>query len=220
MKRVFSYCVYGSNPKYCQGMITNIEQITKIFPDFMIYISLGSDVPQSYIDAYKEHKNVKLIYYETNRGRITAYRFFHIDDEDVDTIIVRDADSRFGDRDVWCINNFLTSEYLIFSIRDHIAHTRPMMAGLCGMKKIKTLNMLYEYTNFIKNKTDIDYYQVDQDFIAECIYNKYINVFVSYTDMPFNTETHIQIPFSKKIKSDFCGCVYLYTSNGVEYPWC
>ena len=60
-KKVFSYCVFGTNPKYCKGMIRNLEQISELFPEYETWIYLGNDVPQEYIDQYKTFNNVKLI---------------------------------------------------------------------------------------------------------------------------------------------------------------
>ena len=38
MTKVFSFCLYGSNPKYNVGMIENIKIINKMFNDWFIYI--------------------------------------------------------------------------------------------------------------------------------------------------------------------------------------
>jgi hypothetical protein len=60
-KKVFSYCIDGSQKKYCLGMVKNLEQIKKLFPDFKVWIYLGNDVPYEYIDQYKSFRNVTLI---------------------------------------------------------------------------------------------------------------------------------------------------------------
>ena len=59
--KVFTFCIYGSNPKYCEGLVRNLETIQKEFPDFHTWIIAGNDVPQSYMDKYNTFSNVNII---------------------------------------------------------------------------------------------------------------------------------------------------------------
>ena len=112
---IFSYCLYGSHVKYCLGMVRNLIQIQKYFPHFQVRIYLGNDVPEEYINKYKEFSNVTLVYHDFTGGRLMSYRYFTLEEE-FDIVLIRDADSRFGKRDLWCIHHFLNSNYKIFTI--------------------------------------------------------------------------------------------------------
>jgi len=218
-KHVFSYCVYGSNPKYCEGMIRNLEQIQEQFPEFQTWIYLGNDVPKSYIDRYSKFSNVKLIETNTTGGRLMTYRLFPIDDSNVNILFTRDADSRFSNRDIWCMNDFMSSPYRIFTIRDHPWHGEPLMLGLSGFRKIIGLNIQESYAKFIEGKNDIDYYQVDQQFAKQTVYFPYQSLCITYTSyMRYPHETVKEIDIRRENDTDFCGNVLLFNECGCEYP--
>jgi hypothetical protein len=219
-KKIFSYCVYGSDKKYCLGMCKNIEQIINIFPDFEIWITLGNDVPIMYIDIYRSYNNVHLIYTEFSTGRLMSQRFFCIDDPTVELMLVRDSDSRFTTRDIWCINHFLKSDFKAFTIRDHRYHFKEIMGGQWGIKRITGLNIRDSYNAFIKDKyLDIDYYHSDQDFIIKTVYYPYKSNFIAYTSFNIfpSDENIINIPIHSINNHDFCGNVFLFDDNNNEY---
>ena len=218
-KNIFSYCVYGSNSKYCEGMVKNLEQIQSLFPSFETWIYLGNDVPTSYIQKYSQFPNVKLIETNTTGGRLMAYRLFPLDDTNVKNVIIRDADSRFGKRDIWCMKQFEDSDYRMFTIRDHPWHCEPIMMGMSGFRKILGLNIQELYQKFIENKIDIDYYQSDQQFAKETIYFPYQKLCIAYISfMRINDENFQKIQVPRENDTDFCGNVFLFKECGCEYP--
>lgn len=220
MVNVFSYCVYGDSPKYCLGMIKNIEQIKLFFPEFEVWVYCGNDVPSIYIDQYKSYSFVKVIEFPFTGGRMMAYRLFCIDDHEVDVMIVRDADSRFEKRDIWCIRDFLTNDHKIFTIRDHPWHGRTIMAGLCGFKKLSDITMEKWYNEFKVCGIDLDAYQTDQTFLERYVYFRYKNqpgIFVAYTIRRFYDEVVRTIEQPRETPHDFCGNVVLFRDDKSEY---
>lgn len=216
----FTFCIYGSNPKYCEGLIRNLETIQATYPDFKVIISAGSDVPESYIAKYKSFSNVSLTQYKITGHRLMCYRFFAIDDDSVHTMFVRDADSRIGHRDKWCINRFISdSKHKIFTIRDHPEHGTQILGGQWGMKKIPGFSMKALYGLFLKSfNGNLDSYQVDQIFLRELIYKPFKTHFVAYvSNCAFPGEDIEPIAVEKKDKYDFCGNVIDYDSTGREY---
>jgi hypothetical protein len=215
--KVFSYCLYGNQKKYCLGMLKNLKQINKLFPDFIVYIYLGNDVPQEYIDQYISFQNVKLIHHNFTGGRLMSHRYFVLENE-FDFIFIRDADSRFGERDLWCMGHFLNSNSKIFTLRDHKWHGRELLGGQTGFKNfsIPTIRSLYDI--FVKKQSDIDRYQSDQDFIIEYIFYKNKQDVIAYSEYHnFGEGSNIKIPFPRKSIEDFCGNVYLFDKNDNEY---
>jgi hypothetical protein len=215
-KRVFSYCVYGTQKKYCLGMVKNLEQIEKLFPGYRVVIYVGDDVPQEYIDKYKSYHNVTLIHHDFTDIILTIYRYLVID-YNYDIVFVRDADSRFGDRDVWCINHFLNSDYKVFTIRDHPWHGRELMAGQTGFKNIKNISIKDKLDEFIKETPRINYYQNDQDFINKYIFSQYKGDTIAYSEFySFGEKERVIIAVPRKSNEDFCGNVFLFDDNNSE----
>lgn len=215
--KVVSFCIYGSNDKYCRGLLENIDIIKNKLSDFHIFIYVGDNVPEQWITRYNEYDKVKLIH--TNRiGHDNMInRFFAIDEENVDVMIVRDADSRIHDRDLWCVHHFIHSNFLAHTIRDHPYHVTQIMGGLWGLKKgllnkpLKDLYLLYNSKNSVVNQI-----QHDQSFLRDLIYNLIKNnliVYVSSNNLVFDGGVkHLFIPFPIK-NGDFCGQVIEYKDS-------
>jgi hypothetical protein len=171
-KKVFSFCIYGTHSKYLDGLKENIETITKLFPEFHIYIYGGTDVPVEYQTQYKMYPKVKYISCPYNDLQLMYERFFAIDDSDVELMLVRDADSRIGMRDQWCIDEFLSGNELFHIIRDHEHHSLRIMGGMWGIKKNCLQVKLRDLYNHWKQShmnilTD---YRSDQLFLSDCVY--------------------------------------------------
>ena len=216
-RRIFSYCVFGNEKKYCLGMVKNLEQIKVLFPGYNVWIYLGNDVPQEYIDIYKSFENVTLLFHDFTGRRITAYRYLVLDKE-YDSIIVRDSDSRFGERDIWCISNFMKSKYRISTIRDHPWQGRPLMAGQTMFKYISFPNITEQNKLFSSSLKDKDRYQNDQDFIEQVIFNKFKHETISYAEFyNFGEIATMKIPLPRKSPEDFCGNVYSFDEDNNEY---
>ena len=218
--KVVSFCIYGSNEKYCRGLLENIEIIINKLSVFHIFIYVGDNVPQEWIDKYREYKKVKLIY--TNRiGHDNMInRFFAIDEPHVELMIVRDADSRIHERDLWCIYHFVHSNYGAHTIRDHPYHVTQIMGGLWGLKKNvlnKTISELYSLYN--SNNVAVNLIQHDQFFLRDVVYNLIKSDLIVYglsKELYFGEDKHfLIIPFSIK-NNDFCGQVIDY-KNSVPY---
>lgn len=216
-RRAFSYCVYGAQKKYCLGMVKNLQQIKVLFPDYKVFIYLGNDVPQEYIDIYNSFNNVTLIHHDFTGGRLMSYRYFLLN-KGLDAVFMRDADSRFGHRDIWCIHNFLSNKFKIFTIRDHRYHGRRLMGGQSGFKFISFMNIESDYKTFITNEVNPDRYHNDQDFIDKYIFNAYKDRVLAFSEFhKFEEKITMKIPLPRKSLEDFCGNVYLFDERDNEY---
>jgi len=126
--KVFSFCLYGTEPNYYRGLLENIASLQKDFPDFSIVVYRGVCDP-----TWELPDTVTVV--ETARvGAVNMlYRYLPLHDAEVG--FVRDADSRVTARDQWCIRDFLESPYSYHMIRDHIWHKSKIMGGMFGWKK-------------------------------------------------------------------------------------
>jgi len=146
-------------------------------------------------------------------------KFFFLDDDKVEILFIRDADSRIEERDRWCINQFLQSNYHLHIIRDHYHHRRLMMGAMWGIKKTKKLDLEKNYNSWKNiNSYKIGTYYSDQDFIDEYIYPLYKDDMLIHSNLiGFIGETVTPIKIEMKDDRDFVGNVYEYDSSGRKY---
>jgi len=125
---IFSFCLYGTEPNYYTGLLENIKLIKEHYPTFSIIVFKGICDPSWEIPE-------GVIVDNTNReGHINALlRYLPMINHEVG--FVRDADSRVDARDRWCIDEFLKSDKMFHSIRDHFHHRSKLMAGTFGWKR-------------------------------------------------------------------------------------
>lgn len=207
MVNVFSFCLYGSvNPLYYTGLLENIYLIGRFFPEWKVYVYLGSDVTTDMRELLVSVPFVVVRDTHITNAENMIHRFFAIDEEEVELMIVRDADSRIHWKDRWAIQQFvLQPNYTGHIIRDNNQHRVAMMGGLWGIRKRANICIRHEYEQFCIHPRDHGA-GVDQSFLAERIYPKILNtalVHCSY-GIWFPGETHIEFPFAWT-PDVFCG---------------
>ena len=189
MKKVVSFCLYGSNSKYCLGAIENVEIINNKYPDWNVYIYYNS-VPKGIITQL-EKLGCKVIYYSTPQYAWIGmfYRFLPFEDDSVDYWISRDCDSRISEREMSFVNEWIQSGKMFHIIRDHPCHGNPVLGGTFGVNnkkfnmksKIKVQQHIDNYLalyNKQSNKYDFNvhdlwgnYCGADQHFTSVTIWN-------------------------------------------------
>jgi len=214
--RVFSFCLYGDRDKYCLGMIENLKIIAEHFPDWFVFIYYAPDVPPHIISRLQEFSRVLLKPTGVLGPINMIHRFFAIDEDAVDVMIVRDADSRIHARDRWSICAWIDNSKKAHIIRDHPYHTTAIMGGMWGLKKgllSQSMRSLFEsYRNRHKNA-----HGEDQYFLARVVYP------LIYRDTLFHAcvrmhpaEILVPIPFSVQ-NGEFIGQAVEYY-NGLPVP--
>lgn len=214
--KVFSFCLYGNRDKYCLGILENLKLIRENFPSWSTFVYHAADVPQTILTRIQEFPRVFLkptgVYGPINM----IHRFFAIDEDAVDTMVVRDADSRIHARDRWTINEWLKSEKKAHIVRDHMLHNAYIMGGVWGLKKgllIQTITNLFEaYKSQHRNE-----HGADQHFLARVIYPLICNDALYHSRMQLAAhEEIVQIPFPLE-NGEFIGQVVEYP-NGIPVP--
>lgn len=148
MKKIISYSLYGSHPKYCYGILCNVEQAKIIYPGWICRIYFDDSVPIETIGLLKEYDNVELLDMTgIDEFFKMSWRFLPIDDDDIEVMICRDADSRLSWREKYCVDIFLQSDKILHSIRDNPSHN-DIMGGMWGMKKNDRIKIIDELTGF------------------------------------------------------------------------
>ena len=207
----FSFCIYGPmNPLYYTGLLENLELVRRHYPaSWRVFVYTGADVPEDYKERLRSYPNVVLR--ETGElGMLNrVHRFFAMNEEGVEVLFVRDADSRIHWRDRWTIQHFLSNpQFLAETTRDHKQHTAKMMGGLWAIRRIAGIDMRHEL-DIYKRKVVNHGYAYDQDFLTERVYPQVRRRMVVHrcSDAPiFDKEHDVLIPFPYSFDI-YCGRV-------------
>jgi hypothetical protein len=207
MVQVFSFCLYGPhNDMYYTGMLQNIYLASTFFPEWKVYVYVGSDVTQAMRDTLATCANVCIRETGVTGSINMIYRFFAIDEPNVELMMVRDADSRIHWKDRWAIRQFVCQpQYHGHVIRDNKVHNVRMMGGLWGLRKASGIHVRTEYDEFVKYPRDHGA-GYDQSFLAERIYPRILGrllVHHSY-GLVYPAETGFEFPFAWTSEV-FCG---------------
>jgi hypothetical protein len=220
MVNVFSFSLFGSQDKYCKGLLKNLDIISKNYPDWETWIYLGDNIPTQIIETLRPNENVKLIYTNIIGNENKIYRYFPIDNLLVDICIIRDADSRIYDRDISCINDFVESDALFHIIRDHPNHFHKIMAGMWGIKRNLlqiSIEQLYKCWRYKNNVND---FWADTSFLCEVIYPMVIHNALIHDELHNMESDTIKLKARIPVRDElhFIGQVYEYDEHGKEYP--
>ena len=174
MKPIVSFSLFGTEPKYYIGAKKNVEEIKKFLPEWEIRIYyhenmiLDNEV-DSLIELGATLINVKGIVLGDKESIHYPFFWRFLSFFEDTPSIVRDLDSRFSDREVQYIKNWMDSSCDYFIIRDH-PWQAPVPSGLFGVKRF--VNEFKEhFINFVN--TDELRWGSDQEILR--IYMEEIN---------------------------------------------
>ena len=196
----FSFCIYNPPfPLYYTGLLENIDLIKKHFPEAIVYVYVGNDVPDSYCIELSARGVITRLTRET--GAINMiYRFFAIDEPNVDIMFVRDADSRIHWKDRWAIREFLNNpRALLHIIRDNPQHATAIMGGLWGIRKTDNLSIRKLYDEYKSAKRKDHGVGLDQNFLIDCVYPIFAQKLMIHSSQTWkygSLETILPFPFT------------------------
>lgn len=217
---VFSFSLFGSENKYCKGLLKNIAIIEKEFPDWKVWVYCGDGIPEDILLQLSEYPFVKLIPTMVCGMENKFHRFFSIDDPEVEISIIRDADSRIYERDKECINEFIKSNQLAQIIRDHPNHNHPIMAGMWGIKRgLLDVKISDLFTKWVVSYSTLSFWD-DTHFLSHEIYPRIMYNSIIFDEFNRFEPMHIKYSFKTQIENGehFVGQVYEYDTKGNEYP--
>jgi hypothetical protein len=222
MVNIFSFCLFGSyNPKYYIGLKENIEIIFEKYPTYHIHIWCGNDIDKDKLNELLKNviineelqKKVTFINLNFTGLIVTLFRFLSIDMPNVDCIFSRDTDSRINSRDMWCIDKFLNSQYLMHIIRDHSGHFEHVMAGLCGFKK-KLFNDTFKFNDIIEQFFNINApYGYEQHILKIILYDNFKDLILVHSTKNIYNDINYEHISLEVNKETFCGQVIDYDKN-------
>jgi protein O-GlcNAc transferase len=170
--KVISFSLWGDNPIYTVGAIRNAELAETLYPEWKCWFFVGTSVPSSVVKDLEERDNCVVMRMEEEGDWSGMFwRFLPASNPLVDVMISRDCDSRLNLREKEAVDAWLESDKSFHLMRDHPWHTTEILGGMWGVKypKLQHINLLID--SYEKG----EFWQVDQNFLKERIYNKVRN---------------------------------------------
>jgi hypothetical protein len=214
MKNVISYSLWGDHPMYWKGALKNIEQAKEYFPGWICRFYIDESCDKNLIESIKGDNVEVILVNSKDSFHGMFWRFWAAEDENVDIFLSRDCDSRFSDREVSAIKEWLDSDKDFHIMRDHPYHKVPILGGMWGcrnglMRKIELIKMIDSWANFQRKG-------VDQDFLGRCVYPLVINYSIEHSDFDLKFGGEIR-PFPNiRNNYEFVGDVF--DENEVRHP--
>lgn len=206
MKKVISFCLFGDNPKYCQGAIRNAELAQQIYPDWVCQFVIGKDVPLDIQGKLANLDNVDLCDYSYKGSWDTMLdRLSPSLDPAVECFISRDCDSRLSAREKDAVDEWLESDKIWHIMRDHPYHTVPILGGMLGVKKQGFGGLMDLVQHWQKNTTSE--WQQDQNFLQQVVWPVVQHNTLIHDSIHYNRWGGIPFPKSRS-DLEFVGQVF------------
>lgn len=171
--KCISFSLYGNDERYKVGAIKNAILASRYFPfddGFVVRIYMAGDllVDQALYTTLKLFKGVQIILVNepvNHTAKLWRYRAF--DDQQFESVIVRDIDARLSYRDRLAHEDWVDSGLEAHIIKDHpTGHDYLISAGMFAAKTRR----LRKIREMMWSKELGDYYTTDQDCLASQVY--------------------------------------------------
>lgn len=212
MKKVISFSLYGSNPKYCVGAIENVKLQPLIYPGWICRIYHDNSVPEFYLKEL-ESLNAELVNMSKsgmdNHGMF--WRFLVFDDIAVERFLIRDTDSRLNIREKLAVEEWIESGKKLHIMRDHPSHGIQILGGTWGLINTYDFNMKENILKFLELHPKFNY--MDDQFFLNDIYKLYFKSHICHDEI-FNFPCCLPFP-SERINFEFVGEVFDENNNNL-----
>ena len=206
MKNIVAYSLWGNHPMYWIGALRNIELVSKYFPGWICRFYIDDSSDKELIDTIKG-ENVEVILVKSKDSfHGMFWRFWAVEEPDVDIYLSRDCDSRFSDREFNAIQEWLESDKDFHIMRDHPYHTVPILGGMWGCRNGILRNVNFSQT--IEKWNQFHRKGIDQDFLAQVIYPFVKDKSLEHSEFNLKFGQEIR-PFpTKRIDYEFVGEIF------------
>ncbi len=214
MKNIVAYSLWGNHPMYWVGALRNIELASKYFPGWICRFYIDDSSDKELIDTIKG-ENVEVILVKSKDSfHGMFWRFWAVEEPDVDIYLSRDCDSRFSDREFTAIQEWLESDKDFHIMRDHPYHTVPILGGMWGCRNGILRNVNFSQT--IEKWNQFHRKGIDQDFLAQVIYPFVKDKSLEHSEFNLRFGQEIKSFPTKRIDYEFVGDIF--DENDIRHP--
>lgn len=214
MKNIIAYSLWGDNPMYWVGALKNIQQAKEYFPNWICRFYIDDSSIPELIETIKG-ENVEVVLVKSKDSfHGMFWRFWAVEDPEVDIFLSRDCDSRFSDRELAAINEWLASDKDFHIMRDHPYHTVPILGGMWGCRNgiLKNVN----FSETIEKWNQFGRKGIDQDFLGQVIYPFVKDKSLEHSEFNLNFG-NLTRPFpTKRINYEYVGDIF--DENDERHP--
>jgi len=196
MKKIISFSIWGSNPKYSDAAILNAKLQPEIYPGWICRFYVDNTVPENIANSLKELNSEVIMMPKSDGNYGLFWRFEPLKDITIERFIVRDTDSRLNLREAAAVKEWEESGLEFHIMRDNPMHNAYICGGMWGATAqfIQKMASIYdkEKENFISN-IPFDrlytprgkYFNSDQPFLWRCVWPRIINSHIAHIkDLP------------------------------------
>lgn len=198
--------MWGNDPMYWVGAQKNIELASLYFPNWTCRFYVDENCEETLIKSLVG-KNVEIVKVKSEDSfHGMFWRFWGSLDEDVDIFLSRDCDSRFSEREIAAIKEWLGSDKDFHIMRDHPYHTVPILGGMWGcrnglMRKIQLGELINKWNMFHRKG-------IDQDFLGSCVYPLVYKNCLEHSEFGLKFANEIRKFPTERIDYEFVGDVF------------
>lgn len=163
-----SFCLYGANPKYLEGMLANAWLVPRVYPGWECHCWFENTVPSDYIVKLAD-LGVRLHLMGGGWKQRMFYRLLVHDLPNVSRYLIRDADSRISPREARCVAEWERSEALLHTIHDHPYHIRPIQGGMFGVWR-ERCQLGRTMQSLVADWPSTDQWGRDEEFLSDVLW--------------------------------------------------
>ncbi|XP_018013202.1 uncharacterized protein LOC108670253 [Hyalella azteca] len=168
-QKVISYSVYGNDSDYFYGISFIMEDARILYPGWNIRIhTLPKEHYSFFCPLLMKYPNLALCDAENlpePLGDVSMlnpmlWRSSPMGDPQVERFIVRDSDAKLSKREAAAVEQWISYRKPLHLLRDHPAHTAPIMGGMFGIWQPPPMLKIFEKIRqrlFVRNLNDDQY---------------------------------------------------------------
>jgi len=167
-KQIISFSLFGRehNRPFFAGALANVIEARRFYPGWFCRFYVGPYVTETQRRLLVE-EGAEVVGCNDDEGwRGLFWRFLAAGDPEVSVFLSRDTDSRFTDREVAAVREWLDSGRSAHVMRDHPYHNVPMLGGMWGVRG----GVLPDIADLIAAWPDQLRKGTDQDFLGSIVY--------------------------------------------------
>ena len=170
-ENIISYSLFGNSPRYCEISIMNVDLAKEIYPEWTCRFYIDETVPQEIQNRLYE-KGAQIVKVTREQAKLSGlvWRFFVLDDPQVNCFLIRDADSLLSYREKSAVDAWLKSGKWFHGMRDFYTHTELILAGMWGGFNGVFIGVENQIRNYIESGQYLSDKVLDQHYLRQHIW--------------------------------------------------